>query len=172
VSVSIAHDPREILLMGEYFATCLSIGQINEMSALANAHDVNKQVVFVVGRSPAGKRQVLARQLIAVTSDFQLLGYRCYVAINKKQQSERQACIALVAAFCGRLARRSGLMLANEGEPEAIGSHFWYDDGTHAWHPAAQEAWNAEDQHQQASLVPPLADGEACARQLGNALLV
>jgi hypothetical protein len=170
VIVSIARDPREILLMGEYFATCLSIGQVNEMAALANAHDANKQVVFVVGKSPAGRRQVVARQLIAITAEYRLLGYRCYVAIDKKQPGEREACIALVASFCGSLARRVGLMLANEGEPDEIGSHFWYDDGVFAWHPAAQEAWNAEDQRQLASLIPP-PEREACAA-LAEVLLV
>ncbi|HUE70424.1 MAG TPA: hypothetical protein VMP01_05990 [Pirellulaceae bacterium] len=148
LTVSIAHDPREIFLMGDYFDTCLRVGNFNEMSVLANSHDANKQVVYLVGRSPAGKRQVVARQLIAVSSDFSLLGYQCYVAIDKRQSGERQECIAIMAAYCGRLARRSGIKLADEGTPEAIGSHFWYDDGAHAWHPAAQQAWNAVDQRQ------------------------
>ncbi|HZL88908.1 MAG TPA: hypothetical protein VFB96_11085, partial [Pirellulaceae bacterium] len=173
VSVSIARDPREILMMGEYFATCLSIGQSNEMSVLANAYDANKQVVFVVGKSPAGRRQVVARQLIAVSGDFQLLGYRCYMAIDKQRKDDREACLALVAAFCGRLARRCGLTLAKDGEPEEIGSHFWYDDGTFAWHAAAHQASNVDDGgHQAASHALPLLTGEACTAPFNGGLLV
>lgn len=46
-----------------------------------------------------------------------------------------------MAAYCGRLAAQCGLELANQGVPEEIGDHFWYDDGEHEWPAAAQTAW-------------------------------
>ena len=49
------------------------------------------------------------------------------------QQDLRHEIIAQMAAFCGRWARSCGIALADEGEPAAIGDHFWYDDGLHQW---------------------------------------
>ena len=45
-----------------------------------------------------------------------------------------------MAGYVGRLAARCGLEMADEGEPEPIGDHFWYDDDPHEWPAAARAA--------------------------------
>jgi hypothetical protein len=51
-----------------------------------------------------------------------------------------------MARYVGRLAARCGLELADEGTPEPIGDHFWYDDGAHPWTETARaaRAWEHE----------------------------
>ena len=139
--IMVASEPYDIFLMGNYFGTCLSFGDCNEMSVLANAYDANKHVVFMVAEDDRGRRRIVARQLIAVSSDFKLLGYRCYVnsyCLGKQHLEQIQAA---VAAYCGRLAAQCGLQLADQGSPDEIGEHFWYDDGEHEWPAAARAAW-------------------------------
>jgi hypothetical protein len=140
VVIAASHDPHEIFMMGSYFGTCLSQGNCNQMSVLANAHDADKQVLFL---RDAGSN-VLARQLVAVSGNFGLLGYHCYTVIHHRDTATRDRCIAAMASYCGRWARRCGIPLADEGEPEPNADHFWYDDGAHAWHDAAKQAWTAE----------------------------
>lgn len=140
VIISVADDPCEIFLMGSYFNTCLSVGNYNQMSVLANAHDANKQVLFMHD----AQGNVLARQLVAISCDFALLGYHCYAGIDHRQTSVRELYIAAMASFCGRWAHGCGLSLADEGEPDEIADHFWYDDGAHPWHDDAKQAWAAE----------------------------
>ena len=122
--ITLATELHEIFLMGEYFQTCLSLGDINEMSVLTNAYDANKQVLFMFARSETGERQVVARQLLAISSDFKLVGYRCYMKWRHADKVYRGQGLAAIASYCGRLAEQCGLELADEGTPEEIGSHF------------------------------------------------
>lgn len=146
VEIGLAGDLHDVFLMGSYFHTCLGIGQCNELSVLTNAYDANKQVVFMFTADEAGCRQVVARQLIAISSDFKLLGYCCYLHSRYADKLERQAATSAMASYCGRLAARCGLELANEGFPEQIREHFWYDDGPWQWSAAAQAAWTRDCQ--------------------------
>jgi len=141
VKIVLAQELRHIFLMGHYFGTCLSLGNFNQMSVLTNAYDANKQVVFMFSEDHAGQLQIIARQLIAISSDFKLLGYCCYVNATHIQKQHRQPFVDAMAAYCGRLASQCHLELANEGTPESIGDHFWYDDGECEWPAAAGDAW-------------------------------
>jgi hypothetical protein len=135
-TISICHDPCELLLMGVLFDTCLAPGGCNEMSVLANAADVNKQVLYV--RDERG--QVVARKLLAVSRKSTLLGYYCYLSYDASEDCV--VCKSLsdfISQYCGRLAAKVGWQLANEGEPIGLG-HFWYDDGEVNWDVAATEA--------------------------------
>jgi hypothetical protein len=132
---------QHVFRMGAYFKTCLSFGGCNEMSVLANAYDANKQVVFVFGAGRDGRRQVIARQLLAVSSEFQLLRYCCYVHAGDAEAGKRRQIMDAMAVFFGRLAAECGLELANQGTPRTIGDHFWYDDGECEWAEAARTAW-------------------------------
>jgi hypothetical protein len=135
--IEVSQYPWDIFQMGSYFCTCLSLGDSNEMSVLANAYDANKQVIFV--RDEQGV--IVARQLVAISEDWRLLGYSCYCVFDHSDESRRDACMAAVADYCGRWARRIGVPLGGEGKPAEIGGHFWYDDGTHGWHESANLAW-------------------------------
>ncbi len=141
VSISVSTDPYRTFQMGALFNTCLSFGECNEMSLLANAYDANKQVVYMSDMS--GK--ILARQLVAVSDRFELLGYYCYCIAGNDEQEVRDQIIGTMAAYCGRWARRCGLTLADDGEPTMMGDHFWYDDGAWAWHQGAKENWGTTE---------------------------
>ncbi|MEX0711799.1 MAG: hypothetical protein WD278_05585 [Pirellulales bacterium] len=153
-----AHDPIEVFRMGCYFGTCLGLGEFNEMSVLANAHDANKQVVFLYGAD--GK--VWGRQLVAISTGFQLLGYHCYTSVDHRNAGSRDMYIAAMAGYCGRWARRCGIALGTQGEPEEIGEHFWYDDGVWEWHQAARDAWQAEGEPNLREWKCPEAESEDC----------
>lgn len=122
---------QNVFLMGNYFHTCLSLGGMNEMSVLGNAYDANKQVVFVWATDASGRRRVVARQLIAISSRFELIGYHCYA--NTYDNEKYRAVTNAVTSYCSQLAARCGLELSNHGTPAPIGGHFWYDDGEREW---------------------------------------
>jgi hypothetical protein len=143
MEIAAARDLPEVFLMGTYFETCLSIGDINEMSVLTNASDANKQVVFMFARGDHRRRSAVARQIIAVTDDFGLVGYQTYVNLPREGNSLRDDVCRAMACYAARLAARCGLELFDQGGPTAIGEHFWHDDGEHAWPAAAREAWSA-----------------------------
>lgn len=161
--VGIEHSPWEIFLMGEYFSTCLRFGGCNQLSVLTNAHDANKQTLFMVAQGAGVKRQVVARQLVAVSSDFRLVGYHCYVGYENQRKADREEALLAMAGFCGRLARRCGLPLSNEGAPENLGQQFWHDDGVWKWHAAAHEAWKSESEDARTELSGPPLDPAAIA---------
>jgi hypothetical protein len=142
MEIEVASDLQHVFLMGEYFHTCLGIGNVNEMSVLTNAYDANKQVVFLFERDDAGRR-VVGRQLVAISKEFRLLGYNCYLHWRRAEAERRQEAIDAMAACCGRLAAQCGLELADQGEPAELGDHFWYDDGACQWPAAARAAWSS-----------------------------
>jgi len=129
VSIAVSTDPVETFLMGDYFGTCLSLGDCNQMSVLANAADANKHVVYA--RDAGGR--IFARKLIAVSKEWGLLGYYCYGRGDEASDGEKDPLVEAVEEYCVRIAKRSGLRLVDDGEPETIGGRFWYDDGTMDW---------------------------------------
>ncbi len=138
--IEVSTEPMTIYSMGDLFGTCLSIGNCNEMSVLANAAHANKQVLFVYD----DEDRPIARQLIALNKSFRLIGYHCYVAVDGSRSQLRAAIIAAVARYCGMLAIKMGVELSDNGELERLGGHFWYDDGTHQWDSAAKvEQWRS-----------------------------
>lgn len=119
--------------MGTWFGTCLSLGDkgFNRASALTNAIEVNRLVVY--GLDVRGN--VVARKLVAVSSDWTLLGFRTYAhrdrALHKVALDE----------ICRELSIHCGLDLAHSGRPESLTGAFWYDDGVEAWevpHPVTE----------------------------------
>ena len=138
IRIEVVRNPFEVFLMGEYFDTCLGFGGCNEMSPLANAHDANKQVIFVYDE----RGRVLARQIVAVSSADQMLCYNCYANLPSAQSAARDAIINAVATWCGRWAFRIGIPLADQGEPDEITKDLWYDDGELDWSDNAKKAWD------------------------------
>lgn len=119
-------DPLQALRMGLPFDSCLAIDDgCNRHSAIINALDANKWVVYL--RDPRGR--ILARQLIAVSSDWRLVGYRVYTSIGTAD--------GLIDAFheyARALGAQCGIELADSGAPETLNGREWYDDGSHPWH--------------------------------------
>lgn len=134
--IEVAQQPLEIFLMGDYYKSCLSPDGCNGLSVLTNAADANKQVVYL--RDASGRP--VARQLIAINQQYELLGYHVFQL--REEHAGHAGAVAALAAFAGRLARRCGLRLGKEGKPESTTGHFWYDDGVCAWDPAAEQAFS------------------------------
>jgi len=74
LDLSIEHDALEVLRLGSYFGTCLGVGGGLSYSAAAITLDINKQVVYA--RNAAGR--VVARQLLAISEDEQLICFSVY----------------------------------------------------------------------------------------------
>ena len=126
-TLRIEDDPLEVLRMGIPFGTCLALGTgFNADSTVLNAVDINKRVLYL--RDARGS--VIARQLIAVSSDFRLLGYHLYCAHKLDDHPEIADAFQ---ALCLSLADACGLSLVDHGDPEAIHPGFWYDDGCAPW---------------------------------------
>lgn len=124
-TITLEHDPLEVLRMGMPFDTCLSLSDgFNADSTILNAVDPNKRVLYV--RDARG--QVVARKLLAVSTDFTLLGYRLYLA------ADLPGIGAAVRSFCDELAADCTLALTDTGAPAQIHPGFWYDDTPVAWH--------------------------------------
>jgi hypothetical protein len=138
--IAVADELHHIFLMGDYFHTCLSMGDANEMSVLSNAYDANKQVVFMFADEGVGRKQIVARQLLAISSDFRLLGYNCYFSSRWAGQMTYAEVLDAMLAYSRRLAVRCGAELSTDGSPAQINDHFWYDDGPCEWPAAAQSA--------------------------------
>lgn len=113
------HDPLEVLRMGEPFDTCLAPTGCNFFSALSNALDVNKRVVYA--RDASGG--VRGRCLLAIDGEGWLLSYRLYAC------AERHALQAGLQAFVAALCAASGLRWRAEGTPPRLLASRWYDDG-------------------------------------------
>jgi len=119
-------DPFEIMKMGSYFDTCLSLERDDDAlaaSVVANALDVNKQVIY--GRRRDGT--VVARKLIGATASGELAGYNTYVSYN------RERIAAALAALLADYARSCGLRLSDAATPEVLHDGYWYDDGNEPW---------------------------------------
>ena len=66
IPLEVETDPFDMLFMGEYgFASCLSLRGSNAWSAVSNAIDIDKAIVWA--RDPAGN--IVGRRLIALTPD-------------------------------------------------------------------------------------------------------
>jgi hypothetical protein len=119
ISFSVESDPFEILFMGEYgFASCLSLRGSNGWSAVSNAIDVDKTVVWA--REPGGN--VVGRRLLALMPEG-LVQFRTYVNRNG---------LALDKAFDDfvlKYAEHVGAPIAHNLRPKPLLSDRWYDDG-------------------------------------------
>jgi hypothetical protein len=109
----------DVLLMGRRFETCLSPGEVNFFSALTNAVDVNKQVVYGF----AAKGRIIGRCLFTLTDDGRILTYRCY---SHKPADRFEEAVGL---FAERLAQQMNVQRATAGRVSTLVAKRWYDDG-------------------------------------------
>jgi hypothetical protein len=139
IVIGTAPDPFCTFLMGSYFKTCLSLDDFNKNSVLANAYDLNKNVLFALD----DKGNVLARKLVAINESMELIGYRTYKSESLVLSgSRRDELEDLIHAYCGRWAARICVNLGFTGQPENFSGLFWYDDGIELWNYEAQFAFN------------------------------
>ena len=118
-------DPLQALRMGLPFDSCLALDSgCNRHSAIINALDANKWVVYL--RDLKGR--ILARQLLAISDDWRLLGYRVYTSIGSSD-----GLIDAFHAYARDFALACEVPRADAGAPETLHGRNWYDDGTWPW---------------------------------------
>jgi hypothetical protein len=123
-------DPLKVLQMGNYFDTCLSTGSFNSFSTIANAVEVNKQVIYMRD----SQNNVVARKLIAVTKAGFLGGFNTYVSDPKLYPLIK----IYMDLVCLDIAERAGLSFLHQKDEKSFyendGEEFkifcaWYFDG-------------------------------------------
>ncbi|MEK8020559.1 MAG: hypothetical protein VSS75_027145, partial [Candidatus Parabeggiatoa sp.] len=126
ISITLEPRPLEVLKMGTYVGSCLGLGGIMTDSAVAIMLDINKQVLYA--RNENGI--VIARQLIAISKDDQLVAFQIYPH-NTASRIKK-----LFFDYDQHFAHRLGIKLfkseRDNYEIEHILSEYWWDDG--AWH--------------------------------------
>ena len=127
VTLAVENNPEEVLKMGSYVGSCLSLGGGFEFSAAAAVLDINKQVIYA--QDDTGK--ILARQLAAISDKDLLVFFEVYPAGVKPSLLE------LFREYDQEFARVLGLEIYKQKdddesyEIEKIISQDWWDDG--AW---------------------------------------
>jgi hypothetical protein len=119
LALELEDDPLEVFLMGEHFDTCLSVGDVNFFSVVANVADINKRVVYA--RDLNGSIQ--GRCLLALTRQGRLLTF-CAYAHDADLQFPK-----MVGEFAAELASRMGTDCTPRGEVPTLVAANWYDDG-------------------------------------------
>ncbi len=114
--LSLEDDPLEVLHMGRHFGTCLSPGSENFYSAVVNAADINKRVVY--GRVDG---KVVGRCLLAITDDGALVTFAPYAHTPDFEPALRR--------FVAALATEMGTRLVPGGTVSPLLHTRWYDDG-------------------------------------------
>lgn len=124
LQLAFEHDPFEILKLGTYAGSCLSIGGFCSYSAVACLLDANKRVIYA--RNEEGR--VIARQLVAIDEKDRLLC--CAVYPENVSQELKTA----FKNYDKELAAHLGLPLYQDGEGSSydvttILAQCWWDDG-------------------------------------------
>jgi hypothetical protein len=127
VLVRLERDPLAILQMGNHFGTCLSFGDINAFSTVANACELNKRVVFAYD----GAGRVVGRKLVGINSQGALVGFHTYTSLT--DEAGNKALRRLIDSYAMDFATRCGLELADDGEIPRLLAQDWYDDGVVPW---------------------------------------
>ncbi len=119
IVLSVETDPFEVLFMGEYgFASCLSLRGSNSWSAVSNAVDIDKVIVWA--KEPAGN--VVGRRLLALMPEG-IVQYRTYT------NRHGLALDGFFDEFVSSYAAHCGTRIVRGGHPKALLSDKWYDDG-------------------------------------------
>jgi len=120
IRLTVETDPFEILFMGEYgFASCLSLRGSNAWSAVSNAIDIDKAIVWA--KEPGGN--VVGRRLLALTPEGVLV-FRTYV------NRHGLALDRVFDEFVEALAAHCGTVITHSGHAGPLLSDRWYDDGS------------------------------------------
>ena len=135
--VSFTRDVVDYLMMGLHFDTCLSPGSCNFFSTIANAVDINKQVVY--GKTDSGR--VIGRCLFTLTDQGSILTYHRYA------HEPADAFDAAVDQFAERLAQA----MNTRWHPRARSRPWWLAtgmmtapwDGRRCWTCSRRTAWCA-----------------------------
>ena len=119
LTITLERDAIEVMRMGAPFETCLSPGNFNFFSAIANAADINKAVLFA--RDAANVVQ--GRCLIALTDNGDILAFHVYAHANEHAVSVG------MRDYVEKLADAMGVEIVGAGRVRSLVAKNWYDDG-------------------------------------------
>lgn len=119
LTLAFASRPVDKLLMGYHFGTCLSPDGCNFFSAVVNAIDVNKRILY--GRSDSG--DVIGRCLFAIGDAGTIVAYRPYCHDTQFHFEEH------VRQFANDLAGEMGTVVSHTDHVSPVVAPDWYDDG-------------------------------------------
>lgn len=118
VRIGFETDPVDILLMGHYFDTCLSPDGFNFFSAVANAVDVNKRILFARDQH----NRVVGRCLLVLGDSGMIMTYHPYCHENDFPMDRH------VASIASKLAADMGTVVAQHDTVSSLVAPRWYDD--------------------------------------------
>jgi hypothetical protein len=119
IELSVETDPIQYLFMGEYgFSSCLSLRGSNVWSAVSNAIDIDKVIVWA--KEPGGN--IVGRRLIALT-EHGVVSYATYT--NRHGLSLDRFFEEFIAAY----AAHCGTQPVRRIKVRPLLSDAWYDDG-------------------------------------------
>lgn len=121
VAIDFARDRRDILLMGYHFNTCLSPQAFNFFSAVTNAVDINKRVLYA--RDMRGS--VVGRCLLAIGDRGSIVAFNPYCHDSEFPFSQH------VKMICSELARSMKTVVSDNDPVSALVGDGWYDDGAY-----------------------------------------
>ena len=124
LTLALERDPILVLRMGAPFGTCLSPWDFNFFSAVTNAVDLDKQVVYA--RDAKGRIQ--GRCLLAIG---QTAGADALIAFFPYAHDESLGFRDLMSRYSEELAEAMGLPRASKGRVSPLVCPNWYDDGPH-----------------------------------------
>jgi hypothetical protein len=119
ILLTLEDDPLVVLYMGGYFKTCLSPGSFNFHSAVSNAVDINKRVLYA--RDENGK--VVGRRLLCLTREGRIILFHVYCH-DKSLEFEKAS-----DDFAHTLANKMGTRVVGKGEVPKLVARSWYNDG-------------------------------------------
>lgn len=119
ITIAFEEDDIERLLMGYYFDTCLSPRGFNFFSAITNAVDINKRVLFARDET----HNVVGRCLLVIGNAGTILTFNPYC--NDAHFPFGQH----VAVIAAQLAREMGTVVSNVDHVSPLLTPRWYDDG-------------------------------------------
>lgn len=127
VRLHMEQDPLKVLRMGHYFNTCLRFGGVNSFSAVTNAVDLNKRVIYACDV----RGNIIARKLVCISTENKLLGYNLYFpsAVDDNYDQLR----SIFKEYCQSIALKVGLELGDDGAPQLLCGEDWYDDIPVSW---------------------------------------
>ena len=119
ITMRFERDEVEKLLMGHYFDTCLSTDGCNFFSAVANAVDVNKQVLYA--RDERG--QVVGRCLFTLGDAGSIMTFNPYCHDAEFPFAEH------VAVIAAELAANMNTFVSRGDQVSSLVAPDWYNDG-------------------------------------------
>ncbi len=132
VHLQFEDDPLEVLKMGTYVGSCLSLGGAFSESAAAVLLDINKQVIY----ARDSEDRVIGRQLVAISEKDELVCFEVY------PHNVGPEVIALFWKYDRALSKHLGLKIyqtpkeykEEDYKVKEILSEYWLDDGAWTMH--------------------------------------